>query len=59
MDLTKLSESERNKLMWNAEMTIEARCEWCQNLGTNNICKKFKIEVVPKANRFCAYYTPD
>lgn len=57
--MIELTEKEINKQMWNAEMAIEARCEWCLRLEKNNICKKFKREVNPKANRFCAYYSPE
>ena len=47
------------KQMWNADMAIESRCEWCKRLGKNNICKQFKVQVNVKANRFCAYYSPE
>ena len=58
-ELSKLSEQEIEKLMWNADMTIEARCEWCTQLGKSNFCLVFGRVVNPKANRFCAYYSPE
>lgn len=56
--LSNLSEQEIEKLMWNAEMAIEARCEWCLNLN-KTFCEVFGREVNPKANRFCARYSPE
>lgn len=54
-----LSEKEIDKLMWDAEMTIETRCEWCLNVNKQKFCEVFGRIVDLKANRFCAYYSPE
>ena len=53
-----LTEQEIEKQMWNAEMAIESRCEWCLNLS-GNFCNIFGREVNIKANRFCGRYNPE
>ena len=57
--LSNMSEQEIEKLMWNAEMAIEARCEWCTQLGKSDFCLVFGRKVDKKANRFCGRYSPE